>query len=310
MKEYMCPYCDQRMKKKHRCDNCHSFVWKPVEIESHPEVFIDPQDDPISQAISDEKYNYGSPSGKLSEYTVDIPPQDGSGAKKKKKKERKERPAGTLLSRIVLIVIIIIVLLSVIAEFGVFVRNDTDEDLSEERTEFSAEEVIEAGEECTGGHMDINARDFIDHLESTLGGTYIDTGYYSEDSDNYEYIYHYQDVEERISHFNTDRMYGLMDEQYGYYIIEWDTVTERLHHIAFSVDHRADALAMTANAWTFLYPEETDAAGLNKELERVFAAAEQDGYYSDYESKYDFYVSYSEYEDGTGSWYVSFDGKE
>ena len=115
MKEYMCPYCDQRMKKKHRCDNCHSFVWKPVEIESHPEVFIDPQDDPISQAISDEKYNYGSPSGKLSEYTVDIPPQDGSGAKKKKKKERKERPAGTLLSRIVLIVIIIIVLLSVIA---------------------------------------------------------------------------------------------------------------------------------------------------------------------------------------------------
>ena len=24
----ICPYCDQKMTKKHHCDNCGSFVWK------------------------------------------------------------------------------------------------------------------------------------------------------------------------------------------------------------------------------------------------------------------------------------------
>lgn len=31
----ICPYCDQRLKKKHHCDNCNSFVWKANTMEVH-----------------------------------------------------------------------------------------------------------------------------------------------------------------------------------------------------------------------------------------------------------------------------------
>ena len=35
MKVRICPLCDQPMKKTHRCDNCHSFVWKPQYMDIH-----------------------------------------------------------------------------------------------------------------------------------------------------------------------------------------------------------------------------------------------------------------------------------
>lgn len=35
MKIKTCPYCDSVMAKKHRCDVCNSFVWKPSEVEGN-----------------------------------------------------------------------------------------------------------------------------------------------------------------------------------------------------------------------------------------------------------------------------------
>lgn len=35
MKIKTCPYCDSVMTKKHRCDVCNSFVWKPSEVEGN-----------------------------------------------------------------------------------------------------------------------------------------------------------------------------------------------------------------------------------------------------------------------------------
>lgn len=35
MKTRICPYCDSPMKKPHRCDMCHSFVWKPNILDIH-----------------------------------------------------------------------------------------------------------------------------------------------------------------------------------------------------------------------------------------------------------------------------------
>ncbi len=35
MKVRLCPYCDQEMKKAHRCDACKSFVWKANEVDVH-----------------------------------------------------------------------------------------------------------------------------------------------------------------------------------------------------------------------------------------------------------------------------------
>ena len=35
MKTRICPLCDQPMKKKHHCDSCNSFIWKPIYLDIH-----------------------------------------------------------------------------------------------------------------------------------------------------------------------------------------------------------------------------------------------------------------------------------
>lgn len=337
MKEYMCPYCDQRMKKKHRCSNCHSFVWKPVVIDSHPEVFVDTEPDYISQAISDEKYRYGNSDryvsmdahpydnahgggqqdayayedkSKPSTYKVDIP-SGNKQKKEKRKKRKKEGRKGNILGRIFVIFIIILAIFYVIGqadEEGWF-EDGEDYSYEEDETELTDDQVIAAGEECTGDyHMDVDKDDYIAWIEGTLVGTYFGADDYSQDSRNLLYDYGDGDT---TSYYEVTRMYTFSDDVGGYYLVDWDTASERLHRISFSANDLTMIDELIRNVWTFLDPEaDTGSAAYSRMLEDIFAEAKAEGYYSDYEGEYSFYISYSEYTGGEEYWYVSFGGND
>lgn len=105
MKTRICPLCDQPMKKAHRCDSCHSFIWKPMYIDIHystgsmsgPDCSYDAmehaysyhEDGSVTSMPSEEKHRWER--HKKAEEQSDSEFREVYGSQKA---ERKKHPAG------------------------------------------------------------------------------------------------------------------------------------------------------------------------------------------------------------------------
>lgn len=116
----LCPLCDSEMKKAHYCDACHSFVWKPIEMDIHyntnvrglGEIDCSYSEDHDSHKKDKKKKTRSAGTGKAAGQTerrmpeakpYSMPEKDKSVNRKNKTKKR----SNPLLSIIIIIIMII-----------------------------------------------------------------------------------------------------------------------------------------------------------------------------------------------------------
>lgn len=327
MKTRICPLCDQTMKKNHYCDCCHSFVWKPVYLDIHYNTWGDPDLDCAYDAIP-HKYDYqddGSvtmtPSTRQEQKerskfrgVQEIDRSKRHAPRDSKKTSADEpRKKGGCLKKIILIWFALSIFSTVASMIGSMIM-DVGEDIfsvpepdisvwddTESLViEFTEDEVYEMGEECIGNlHLDVTCDEFIPAFEKELKALHskqIDN--YSEASYNWGYDY----GTEIVTYFASNRMYDL-DLGDGYYEIEWDTYSRRIHYLDFDVCGREYAESyfdVTMNALGY------DDEALRIEFQKQLSVAEDTDYVFYNTEGFEIYISY--FDDGSHSddtYYVS-----
>ena len=299
MKTRICPLCDQTMKKKHYCDSCNSFVWKPVYLDIHYNLWGDSALDCAYDAMP-HKYDYhddGSvtmtPSKRQDQkesrkfrggQEFGLPNRPASRDSKKAAADM-PRKKGGCLKKFILICFILSMFSTVFSMITNMVMDmgedilmvpepdmDIWDDTDSEVIEFTEDEVFEMGEECTGClHLNMICDEFIpvfeDELEA-LNSKQISN--YSETSYNWGYDY----GTEIVTYFTTSRTYDL-DLGDGYYAIEWDTYSRRIHDLDFDVFGREYAESyfdVTMNALGY------DDEALRIEFQKQLSVAEDTDY--------------------------------
>ena len=340
MKVRICPLCDQPMKKAHRCDYCHSFVWKPQYMDIHYNTdTIQGKDCSYDSKPHDYEYHDNG--------SVTMMP-----SKKKPKKERQpqnfgqrktesykdyqkpyrseasaeKRNASGKVKLTIILLMVFAIISTVIEVIGSFaermpfdisgagsndvgsetqqIYGDEDEDDgysssgSGERIEYTDEEVIAGGKECTGiDHMEVTMDAFIAAVEPELSALGVDTLSFSDASNNYSYDYgdNYS-----YTYFVQERMYD-MDVDIGYYYnVSWDTFSKKLHEVSYNVydSERAEEFYVsTMQALT------GDGEKFRKEFQKQRETAEKDEYVFFDTDGYEIYINY--YEDYLESYYIS-----
>ncbi len=337
MKVRICPLCDQPMKKAHRCDNCHSFVWKPQYMDIHYNTDTVHGKDcsydskPHDYAYHDDGSVTMMPSRKRlkkEQQTQNFGQKEKESYKDYQKTYRSETPVGkrNASGKAKLIVILLVVFgiistaIEVIESFTEkvsfditgagadsvvsetqWVYDEDDGDLSaggEERREYTDEEVIAGGKECTGiAHMEVTKDTFIAAVEPELSALGVDIRSFSDESNNYAYEY---DDDYSYTYFVQERMYD-MDMDIGYYYnVSWDTFSKKLHEVSYNVcdSERAEAFyAATMQALT------GDGEKFRKEFGKQRETAEEDEYVFFETEGYEIYINY--YKGYSKSYYVS-----
>lgn len=331
-----CPLCDQPMKKQHRCDSCNSFIWKPEYIdvhfntevtggancsydsEAHERVYND--DGSVTSMPSKKRSSYGGEGDREPEaYDTYKKHHEDIGSVKKK------NGAG----RLIVIVVAVIVLMTVLPEiilgifrifesepspepfYGYLTTEDETEDDDDwvfsdsygKRTEYSDEEVIAGGRECTGmTHIDMDKEHFVSAAESLLAEMGVDVSDHSEESSNFSYDYGNNNIH---SYYSSVRMYYLEKPAGSYYNIDWDTATGNLHTVSFDVMDREGAeklYIMSMQAITGNGEHYRDAFLENLDT------AEEEGYVFYYDGDFEIYIAFSHYESiNEDSYYISID---
>lgn len=340
MKVRICPLCDQPMKKAHRCDYCHSFVWKPQYMDIHYNTdTIQGKDCSYDSKPHDYEYHDNG--------SVTMMP-----SKKKPKKERQpqsfeqrktesykdyqkpyrseasagKRNASGKAKLIIILLMVFAIISTVIEVIGSFtermpfdisgagsndvvretqqIYGDEDEDDGYsssgdgERIEYTDEEVMAGGKECTGiEHMEVTMDAFIAAVEPELSALGVDTSSFSDESNNYSYDY---GDDYSYTYFVQERMYD-MDIDIGYYYnVSWDTFSKKLHEVSYNVydSERAEAFYVsTMQALT------GDGEKFRKEFQKQREVAEKDEYVFFDTDGYEIYINY--YEGYSESYYIS-----
>lgn len=334
MKTRICPLCDQPMKKAHRCDSCNSFIWKPMYIDIHYNTNGAMEQD-CSYDTIEHDYSYHDDGS-----VTMMPEEDRHLPKRHPKIEKREtpefrgaygsdktewrRPAGK--GRLIAVITVAFTLFSLlpglitgigslIDEFDIGVKtpetreaddalfsddNDTDNGYAE-MTEFTDEEVIARGEECTGeSHLDVVWENFRPLMEQGLEGFGADITDYSDDSQNYAYFYGSDDSR---TYYIQSRMYHLKGDIGSYFNVSWDTVSGRLHEVSYDVSAGETAEDFFVAAMTSLTG---DGESFRDMFAEQRAVAEEDEYVFCYTDEYEVYISYdAESYDGEVSYYIS-----
>lgn len=279
MKAAYCPICDQKMKKKHYCSNCKSFVARPVMMEDYTKKY--------SETFSAEH--------KTSHKTTH---KTGSG--------KRSLPAG--------VAIIIFSVFSFLASFiGEMDFSDGDGDeyteayneaiYTEEETILSKNTVIKDYDECNGlSHMDINIDEFIpvldEYMEGELSRTYID-----EYDDLRQVRTTYEDGRtEDTNYFHNyiDTYYSSDDSYLGYYI-DYDISSYRMHMFDISSN---DKELLTGMIQLFIDATGEELLSADENLEDFYVYNGEEDYTNLYRDEYWLYFSVDEYEEGL-SYYFS-----
>lgn len=338
MKTRICPLCDQPMKKKHHCDSCNSFVWKPMYLDIHYNTGNQYEWDCSYDAKSHD-YDYrddGSVTMMPSETTErrgrkkfrgveEIQFPDYTTSRNYRRQEsRASRKKGGCLKRFVLIMFLLSMLLTVfeiifvmVADVGaeivaspepdIMIEEDWDGnawiDSEAERIELSDDDVMSMGEECNGYmHMDVNQEEVLTDIElmliATLGST--NSIEYSKESYNYAYDYGNGEMD---TYYSTDQTYFLDDIIGAYYGISWDTYSGNLHEIYFEMYDRDAAELLYAATMQNL----TKSDGFcSEEFQSMMSVAEDEGYVFFNTEGFEVYISY--YGESIGyetSYYIS-----
>lgn len=335
MKVRICPLCDQPMTKAHHCDSCNSFIWKPQYLDIHYNTDTMKGQD-CSYNSEEHAYNYHEDGSvttmprsdrlkkRRRENENDETKKTVYPVYRKPVEERRSASEKQPIGRIKLILILAIVFSIISQLIAIFssaverkqesffgtaanqVIEDTQDISGEddegwysdgERVEYSDEEVMAGGKECTGiAHMDITAEEFIAAAEPELAELGMDMSQFSEESNNYSYDY---GRDNSYTYFTQERMYD-MDISVGYYNVTWDTFSKRLHEVSYNVcdsDRTEDFYVATMQALT------GNGEKFRKEFQKQRNIAEKDEYVFFDTDEYEVYINY--YEGYSESYYVS-----
>lgn len=337
MKVRICPLCDQPMKKAHHCDYCNSFVWKPQYLDIHyntdtvkgkdcsydskPHDYDYHENGSVTMMPSDDKSGRRQKSGSTRQTKMNT----YSSSYRTDRDDLGRRASGKGKAAVILAVVfaVISIVIEVISSletrspFSVsgagsnsvineteytYVEDDEDDWYSAggdgERIEYTDEEVIAGGMECTGmQHMEATIDEFAAAVEPELSELGVDTSYYSDTSNNYSYDY---GSDYSYTYFVQERMYD-MDMEIGYYYnISWDTFSKKLHEVSYNVydSERAEEFYVsTMQALT------GDGEKFRKEFQKQCGVAEKDEYVFFDTDGYEVYINY--YEGYSDSYYIS-----
>lgn len=334
MKTRICPLCDQPMKKKHHCDSCNSFIWKPIYLDIHYSTGSPYEADCSFDAMPHE-YTYrddGSVSMMPSERhdtetkkrfrgvdEIEIPSRTASKRSRKNLTNTPKKKGGCLKKISIIILIlslfstVVEIVFSMISDVGAsFLVPEPDISIEEnwnvgdefdpgtEEIEYTVDEVMDMGEECTAySHIDVKWTDFVLAFEGKADG--LDPNHtieYFESTQNWAY-----DLGSEVeTYFLTSRMYDL-ELDAGYYEMTWDTYSGRLHSLDFDV---------SGEDWPEYYFKQTmyaldlDGEVLTKEFQKQLSVAQDEGYVFYDTEGYEIYISYFEGgDDYESSYYIS-----
>lgn len=272
MKAAFCPICDQKLKKRHYCSNCKSFVMKPVMMEDY--------------------------TNRYSEETI-----NNKAVFKREKPATKTVtfPAGHNKIRTILGIALILVgiFMSFIRSLEEGQPDNYNEDYyngeyTEEEITLLKDTVIKDYDECNGlKHMDIKADEFIPVLDAYMEGKMPIT---SIDEDDYlklvRRIYEDGETEEKTYFHSYIDTYYLEDIYLGYYI-DYDTVSHRIHVFDAESENKEFLMEIIQ---LFMDATSEELLSADESLEDFFAY-DKDDYMSLYRGDYWLYFSTYEYEE-------------
>lgn len=260
----VCPYCDQKMTKKHRCESCGSFVWKAKVFDTEKKYTSYDIDTRYSQepenmrenvymresAYMQEGEDTQNP-GSISEpYSPEpaVSPEPVPAAAKTKPKEKKSSVTAAKVTAAVVIAAMVMMILGGIISSVADSQYDyaPDENYSEEDlwsddtwTDLSYEDISGYTQSCSAYlHLPIDG----EALSESTQNFFETHGYSFESSEPYFYGYHETDPFEEICYewdYSADLGEGVDESVY----INYDAVTNEVHDITLALSSRADAAA-------------------------------------------------------------------
>lgn len=226
----ICPYCDQRMTKKHHCDSCGSFVWKANTMNTEQKYSSQGGDSWQPEKVNEEKYT--PPEQRY------VPPRNTVPAKKTSNTGSKVAVA------LVIGIVVICVLGGVIISVGTSVTDDVDVDNyyvgdeweDDSWTDLSYEDISGYTENCTAyEHLDIDGEELTKATETFL----LEKGYSFDETRRNFYGYHETEPHDEISYaweYEVD-----IGEDYDENIsISYDAVTNDVHNIDIALSSKED----------------------------------------------------------------------
>lgn len=336
MKTRICPLCDQPMKKAHYCDSCNSFIWKPMYFDIHFNTGTTYEAD-CSYDIKPHDYTYyddGSVTMMPSEQNetkrkkkfrgldeIEFPSHSSSRNVKKDSTATPEKKGGCLKK--ITLIIFILSILSTVIEFIFSMATDVGDsflvpepqpeisieeeweigdwvDPGTKEIQYTVDEVMAMGEECTAySHMDLDWQDFVVSFEGHADEMDpYHTIEYSESTENWAYDY----GSEVDTYFMTSRSYDLELEA-GYYVMNWDTYSGRLHSLDFDVYGKEQTEYYFVQT---MYALQMDGEEFRDEFRKQISVAEDEGYVFYDTEGYEIYISYFDgVNDEESSYYIS-----
>lgn len=308
----ICPLCDHEMKKKHYCETCHSFVWKPEMVDVHlntesrgfgeescayTENGVHGQDSGVHSAFkSTHLKNTRSKSTRLKSTqskSIQFKSTQSANVKNNKAKSTKASAFGVVF---MIILIIGKIAVSVLENADInfqdieYVLEDIFSDevivggveevlpetIAFEQYELTHEEVVDAGAQCNGYvHIDIDG----EILFNSLYVLSVDEGY-DVIGDNMlfdEYNRVYSDKDGRTTHYEMHQTYWDEDDRL-YVDVNYDSYDCALHEVSISTRDKSAAISHMRFLFDMMTNEGIDAGTWNDaDYEDLFPADE--GYY-------------------------------
>ncbi|MBS5521871.1 MAG: hypothetical protein KHX56_06325 [Clostridiales bacterium] len=261
----ICPYCDQKMTKKHHCDCCNSFVWKANKVDIHlSQSFQESSEqnqsygyntayDKVTENAGDEdsgyqNYNYPETDVKNKEHEKQKPfPGDHLVTELGKDKNHFHK-SGARRAVIAVAVVIVVaacfsgIIFSVVKSSGTsFIDEalgDYEEDYPEE-VELAYEDLSSYTDNCNVyDHLAIDGEELAERTEKFV----LEQGYSFQGADTHFYGYKIEEPTEKNCY---EWIYSLNigDSYDEFFSISYDAITNDVHRIDISLKSAQNAAA-------------------------------------------------------------------
>ena len=291
----MCPLCDHEMKKRHYCETCGSFIWKPELLDVHlNEESRGYGEENCAYPVSSDHIHQGDHKKRSG--------QGGTGAKKK--------------NHWIAVIVIVVVLLSIIkniaenfdlsyiremienitedGEFNFFDNNGSEE--VSDMIELTHEEVMDNGKPCTGYiHLQADGKEIHNMLIQFTESTGYTVSELDEFIDERNTVYTWGD--EDTSYYETNLSYA--DTTYSVNVTTgFDSFNHQLHNIFMTFDDLDTAKTHLNYAMTVLGEAEIDIDHWQESMaDDVLDFGSEDYQFNDI-GVVEIYTSVSDYDDG------------
>lgn len=298
MMKKICPVCELPVNELNYCSRCRRVVRRPLlwkadyYLNERPPAF----ERDLTNGAGDQRENTAPVPGKpvqpvYNKGTNPPVPSLSRGTDRSSDTRKKKAEKNVLTSAAGIIAFILFLSMNVVptaieaVKRGLSLPGNYETAFSYEEsgyTEFDEEEVIAAGERCTGyDHFPVDGKLIADSMWEYLSSS--DYGYQVDQGDIYSDNYEYQEEEGPISYYETIESFSLEDEisaqmdpydedyLYQYVDVNYDTATGELHDYFSSLRNKEASLDYLEE---FLRLTE-EAAGISPEESSIPAIMEQ-----------------------------------